>query len=674
MAAKDEATAGDPKLAKLRELMAKANGSKGVQAYIIPTEDPHMSEYPPDCFKRREYLPNFTGSAGTAVVTVDKALLWTDGRYFLQAAQELGPEWTLMKGGTGECPEIPEWLSEVLPAGAKVGFDPFCHTVDNIRKLSAALEASGKHVVPLVSDGNLVDGVWGEAQPPLPTAPLRLHPLEWSGKSVTDKLVALRHSTSGSGAEVALVTMLDEVAWLVNCRGSDVDYNPVFVSYGMVTPEAAILYTDGSRVPEQVLAALKAEGVEVKPYDALIGDVKAQAAAGAKIAMDVTKVSHAVYQAVLDGAAAGGSGRGKKRTADGARKKGGAAAAKATKNTDPADLVVEVSSPIVSAKSIKNDAELAGMKEAHLRDAVALCDFICWMEEQIASGRTLSEVEVDAELTGRRKQQQGFLEPSFATIAGANGNGAIIHYRAQEETCKHVDGNTLLLLDSGGQYDCGTTDITRTFHFGTPSPHQSACYTRVLQGHIGLDRVIFPEGTPGAAIDALARLPLWQQGLNYRHGTGHGVGAALNVHEGPQSISTRYWIDTPLAAGMVCSNEPGYYEDGGFGVRIENLVTVQEANTEFRYGGVAFLGFKPLTLVPIQTKMINPDLMSPEEVAWLDNYHDKVWEAVSPRLERKPQVLEWLKRNTAPLKEQKAAAAGAGAPAAAAASELVPAA
>eukprot|EP00878_Enallax_costatus_P008513 GHUV01008900.1.p1 GENE.GHUV01008900.1~~GHUV01008900.1.p1 ORF type:complete len:383 (+),score=74.73 GHUV01008900.1:673-1821(+) len=354
------------------------------------------------------------------------------------------------------------------------------------------------------------------------------------------------------------------------------------------------------------------------------------------------QVSYAVYQAAEEAAASGP--RGKKRTAEDALISGNNKA------------VIDLSSPIVAAKAIKSEAELAGMREAHLRDSVAICDFLQWIEQKVGSGATLTEVEVDLELTGRRKQQQGFVEPSFPTIAGANGNGAIIHYRAQQETCKTVDGNTLLLIDSGGQYDCGTTDITRTVHFGTPTAHQKRCYTRVLQGHIALSQAVFPEGTPGSAIDALARLPLWSDGLNYRHGTGHGVGAALNVHEGPQSISTRYWITTPLQVGMICSNEPGYYEDGSFGIRVENLLVIKEADTEFRFGGSTFMAFEDLTLVPIQTKMIEPALLTPLEEQWLDGYHRKVWEAVSPRLQDKPETLDWLKRNTAPLRDQLLAA------------------
>lgn len=641
---------GDPRLARLRAAMSRADGGKGVTAYIIPTEDPHMSEYPPDTFKRREYISNFTGSAGTALVTLDKALLWTDGRYYLQAESELGADWTLMRGGSGTCPELDDWLASNLPEGARVGLDPFCHTVESLNKLKAKLEARGLEVVPLLADGNLVDAAWGPERPGLPEAPMRVHDLQWAGQNIQQKLTEVRQQLAGAKAECFLASTLDEVAWLYNLRGSDVPYNPVFVSYALVSMTDAVLYTNPAKVTPPVAAQLKEGGVVVRPYEQLVADIKAKAASGTKIAMDLSRISYAVYQAAEESAAAGS--RGRKRTADDAVKSGPAVHA-----------VVDLSSPIVHAKAIKNAAELAGMREAHLRDAVAICDFLNWLENKIVSGGTLTEVEVDLELTGRRRKQQGFIEPSFPTIAGANGNGAIIHYRAQEGSCKTVDGNTLLLIDSGGQYDCGTTDITRTFHFGTPTAHQKRAYTRVLQGHIKLSQAVFPEGTPGSALDALARLPLWSDGLNYRHGTGHGVGAALNVHEGPQSISTRYWITTPLEVGMICSNEPGYYEDGSFGIRVENLLTIEEAGTEFRFGGATFMCFKDLTLVPIQTKMINPDLLTQQDEEWMDNYHKQVLEAVSPRLQDKPEVLAWLQRNTAPLKQQLAATTAAAQPA-----------
>ncbi|KAG2489091.1 hypothetical protein HYH03_012317 [Edaphochlamys debaryana] len=648
-----------PKLSALRAAMAAADGGRGVAALLVPTEDPHSSEYPPECMKYREYISGFTGTAGTVVVTANEALLWTDGRYFLQAASELGPQWTLMKAGTPGTPDLEDWLASHLPEGARVGLDPWLHTVTAVRGLLRKLEEGGKVLVPLLEGGNLVANVWGAERPPAPSAPLRVHALQWSGEEVAAKLGRMREQMRAAGATALLASALDEVAWLTNTRGGDVAHNPVALAYALVTLDGATMYVDRAKVTPAVAEHLQAGGVEVKPYDGLLADVAALAAAGGKLWMDPARTSYAVYQAAAKAAEAASKKRPREEEGN------GAASSEAGSNGShaaPAKArggfkAVELASPIVAAKAIKNPSELAGMREAHLRDAVAVCGFLHWLEGAVAEpGRTVSEVEVDTVLTGHRAQQQGFVETSFATIAGAGPNGAIIHYRAQPGTCRSVDGSTLLLLDSGGQYECGTTDITRTMHTGAPSDHQRRCFTRVLQGHIALDSAVWPEGTPGAALDTLARTPLWREGLNYRHGTGHGVGAALNVHEGPQAISARYHITTPLAPGMVCSNEPGYYEDGSFGVRIENLVVVVEKDTPFRYAGQQYMSFEPLTLVPIQAKMIDASLLTPEEAAWVDRYHAQVWEQVSPRMQDKPELLAWLKANTRPLAEQHAAA------------------
>ncbi|KAL4428500.1 hypothetical protein ABPG75_002589 [Micractinium tetrahymenae] len=643
------AAAPDARLAAFRQALAQADGGKGVQAFIVPSEDPHMSEYPPECDARRAFISGFDGSAGTAVVTTDVAALWTDGRYFLQAEAQLGPEWTLMRHGTPGCPEVQDWLADTLPEGARVGIDPFVHTIEAAEKLRKRLKAAGKSLVPL--EVNPVDGVW-EGRPAAPEAPLRVHSLEWAGQTVADKLASLRPQLAEAGAGALLVTMLDEVAWLFNLRGGDVPYNPVFISYGVVTAEGAALYVDAGKVTPEVAAHLQEAGVEVKPYASLMSDVKAMAAAGTTLWMDPARVSYAIKQAALAAAAEAAAGSGSRKRArgeNGALAAAGDAGSGSEAEGQPAKVILEKPSPVTLAKSVKNPAELAGMREAHLRDGAALVRFLCWLEKTIASGKPLSEVEVDEELTARRAAQPGFVEPSFPTIAGAGPNGAIIHYRAQPGTCRSVDASTLLLLDSGAQFDCGTTDITRTMHFGEPSQHQRACFTRVLQGHIGLDTAIWPEGTPGCAIDFLARAPLWTMGLNYRHGTGHGVGAALNVHEGPQSIAPRFWNTQPLLEHMVCSNEPGYYEDGAFGIRIENLFVVVEAPTEFRYGGQSYYTCERLTLCPIQKKMIAKELLSQKEVDWVNAYHRQVWEALSPRLQGEEEELAWLREATSPL-------------------------
>ncbi|KAK9805604.1 hypothetical protein WJX72_007339 [[Myrmecia] bisecta] len=635
-----DAPAADERVAALRREMAEADDGAGVHAYIIPSEDPHMSEYPPDCDDRRRFISHFTGSAGTAVVTTEQAALWTDGRYFLQAEKQLGPGWTLMKAGTPKCPEIPNWLADAVPEGGRVGIDPFLHTVDSARKLQTKLEAAGRHLIPLL-EGNLVDHIWGPERPGAPQAPIRVHKLEHAGESVADKLKRMRKQMEEAKAGALLVTALDEVAWLLNLRGGDISHNPVFLSYVILTPDAATLYVDSKKVNKEVAAHLDEASVAVKAYPDVLADVRALGAAGTKIWADPSKVSFALVTAAKEGAAGTSPAQ-----AGAKRSRTEAEPAPAAQARRDAALFVEKPSPVTLAKAVKNPAELDGMREAHLRDSVALAKTFMWIEQQVAAGRSLNEVDVDDYLTGLRREQPGFIEPSFPTIAGANANGAIIHYRAASGTCNPIDQDTLLLVDSGGQYDCGTTDVTRTFHLGTPTQHQKMCFTRVLQGHIALDQAVFPEGTPGLALDTLARVPLWTLGLNYRHGTGHGVGAALNVHEGPQSISTRYFITTPLEAGMVVSNEPGYYEDGAFGIRVENLLVVREAATEFQFGG-KYLAFERLTMCPLQRQMIALEVMSDREIQWVNDYHKEVWEKASPRMSG-PE-LDWLKKHTAPL-------------------------
>lgn len=614
------------KLTNLRDAMKKA----GVDAFIVPSEDPHMSEYPPDCHARREFISGFNGSAGTAVVTTDRAALWTDGRYFLQAEEQLGPDWALMRAGTPGVPDIHDWLTSTLDEGSKVGIDPTVHTIDAAEALKKHLEEAGMDLISL--EDNPVDMAWGNDRPEAPKAGLRIHDIKWAGVSPAEKIQNMRAEMQEAGATALAVTMLDEVAWLLNMRGSDVSYNPVFMSYVLITETSAQLFVDEQKIDSVIAAHLKEAGVEVRPYEEAFDAVIDIAKNGGRFWMDPSKVSFAMKVAAIKGSEKQVGGRKRGRGAS-----GGPILAKA--------------SPVSQAKGVKNTAELAGHVEAHLRDGVALAKFLSWLDKTIASGKTLSEVEIDEHLTAQRAAQEGFIEPSFPTIAGAGPNGAIIHYRAQKETCKTVDANTLLLIDSGGQYDCGTTDITRTMHFGTPTEHQKACYTAVLQGHIQLDQAIYPEGTPGCALDTLARTPLWRMGLNYRHGTGHGVGAALNVHEGPQSISHRFGNLQPLLPGMVCSNEPGYYEDGSFGIRIENLFVIVESPTPFRFGGQSYYGSERLTVCPIQKKMMNTEMMSQGEIEWVNAYHKQVYDAIAPRLEAENamEALDWLKDATSPI-------------------------
>jgi Xaa-Pro aminopeptidase len=490
---------------------------------------------------------------------------------------------------------------------------------------------------------------------------MRVHAMRWAGVSVVDKLAGVRSEMVKAGADVLVVAQLDEVAWLLNVRGADVDYNPVTLAYALVHADSAALYCDASKVTPDVAAQLDAANVSVRPYAAAADDLRAAAVAGRRVWADPAKVSLALFDAVEEAAGEGAVAARAKSRRRGDNNSSSKKAASPSQSAPgaaarPAPLL-ESTSPISMAKAVKNGAELEGMREAHLRDAVALATFFAWLEASLADGVALTEASAAAHLVSLRAAQDGFVEPSFPTIAGCGPNGAVIHYRPVEGLCAALSPGSLLLLDSGGQYDCGTTDVTRTVHLGPgePSPAQRDAFTRVLQGHIALDTAVFPEGTPGFVLDAFARRPLWAAGLDYRHGTGHGVGAALNVHEGPHGISPRFGNLTGLVAGMVVSNEPGYYADGAWGIRIENLLALREAPTTSRFGGVTFLGFERLTLVPIQAKMLAHELLSAAELAWLDEYHAQVWDVVSPRADGAAR--DWLRANTSPLASRLATAA-----------------
>ncbi|KAI5077889.1 hypothetical protein GOP47_0007713 [Adiantum capillus-veneris] len=642
--AKRASQAGPPppngKIVKLRQRLA----SEGIDAYIIPSEDPHQSEYSADCFMRRAYISEFTGSAGTAVITKDSAALWTDGRYFLQAENQLGPDWQLMRAGTPGVPSYGEWLRDQLNPGASVAIDPLLFSIEAARELERCLLSRDQKLV-LLEGSNLVDDVWGDARPKLPTSPLRVHDLKFSGVDVATKLGNLRKDLTSAGATAIAVTMLDEVAWLFNLRGNDVPHNPVAYAYAMIELETATLFTDLSKITDEVSLHLKEAQIAVKPYTSILSFLERLASNGCKLWLDPARVNIAVFNAF--NAACKTHYRNCKKS-----KKAGQAEKISSNHTSgnemDAPYVLERTSPVPLAKAKKNAAELNGMRQAHLRDAAALVEFLAWLENTLVVERKQpTEVEVADVLLGFRKKQKGFLDTSFDTISGSGPNGAIIHYRAEPESCRAVDDKHVFLLDSGAQYVDGTTDVTRTFHFGTPTARHKECFTRVLQGHIAVDKAVFPEGTPGFVLDVLARSSLWKIGLDYRHGTGHGVGAALNVHEGPQSISARFGNMTGLEAGMIVSNEPGYYEDRSFGIRIENLLVVGEVNTANRFGGITYLGFEKLTFVPIQKNLMDVLLLSQEDIDWVNNYHQDVWEKVSPLVEG--NTLAWLKQNTRPL-------------------------
>ncbi|GAB2287331.1 Aminopeptidase P2 [Dionaea muscipula] len=631
----------DDKLRALRELFSKPG--VGVDAYIIPSQDAHQSEFIAECYMRRAYISGFTGSAGTVVVTRDKAALWTDGRYFLQAEKQLSSSWILMRAGNIGVPTTAEWLNDVLDPGCKVGIDPFLFSFDAAEELREDLSKKN-HELVLLYNTNLVDEIWKQSRPKPPSGQVRLHNLKYAGVDVSLKLSALRSHLTDAGCTAIVISRLDEIAWLLNLRGDDVPHSPVMYAYMVVEIDGAKLFIDGHKVTAEVMNHLLAAGVELKPYESILDTVENLALEGACLWIDASSVNAAIvntFKSVCDEHSGNLRNR-KKYNAE----------THATINGKFSDGPTGVyrSSPLAVAKAVKNEAEIEGMRNSHLRDAAALAEFWAWLEDEILKGATITEVEIADQLLEFRSKQDGFMDTSFDTISASGANGAIIHYKPEPESCSVVDVKNLFLLDSGAQYVDGTTDITRTVHFGEPTAWEKECFTRVLQGHIALDQAVFPENTPGFVLDAFARASLWKVGLDYRHGTGHGVGAALNVHEGPQSISFRFGNMTPLQKGMIVSNEPGYYEDHAFGIRIENLLCVREMETPNRFGGIGYLGFERLTFVPIQSKLVYLSLLSMAEIHWLNDYHGQVWQKVSPLVEGSAR--QWLWKNTRPLVQQ----------------------
>lgn len=518
--------------------------------------------------------------------------------------------------------------------------EQFLFSSDAAEELRQAI-AKKNHELVFLYDINLVDEIWKESRPKPPSKPIRVHDLKYAGLDVVSKLSSLRSELADAGSSAIVVSMLDEIAWLLNLRGSDIPHSPVMYAYLIVEIDKAKLFVDNSKVTTDVMENLNSAGIELRPYESILSEVESLAAQGARLWLDRSSANAAIVNTYNSAC---------ERYYEHLEKLGNTQMNDGLNSWSAAPTGIYKVSPVAFAKAIKNDAELEGMRNCHLRDAAALAQFWAWMEEEIHKDVKLTEVDVADKLLEFRSRQSGFMDTSFDTISGSGANGAIIHYKPEPDSCSIVDANKLFLLDSGAQYVDGTTDITRTVHFGEPTAREKECFTRVLKGHIALDQAVFPENTPGFVLDAFARSSLWKTGLDYRHGTGHGVGAALNVHEGPQSISFRYGNMTPLQKGMIVSNEPGYYEDHAFGIRIENLVSVKEVDTKNRFGGIDYLGFEKLTFVPIQAKLIDLSLLSAEDVTWLNDYHSKVWEKVSPLLDG--SALQWLRSNTRPLVKQ----------------------
>ncbi|ERT01483.1 hypothetical protein HMPREF1624_02733 [Sporothrix schenckii ATCC 58251] len=606
------------RLEALRKLMA----DNKVDIYVIPSEDAHSSEYIALCDGRREFISGFSGSAGCAVVSFDKAVLATDGRYFNQAAKQLDDNWTLLKQGIQDVPTWQEWAATESAGGKVVGVDPTLLPSSTVKKLAEKVKKSGGKDVVAVPI-NLVDTVWAAERPAHPSEPVVLLDGKFAGKDIKSKLTELRKELDKKNAAGFVVSLLDEVAWLFNLRGNDIPYNPVFFSYAIVTPDEAILYVDQSKLSEACQKYLSDNHVTIKPYHAIFPDAKqlGELASQSKTAAETKKflLSNRTSWALV--LALGGE-----------------------------DYVEEVRSPIGDAKAIKNETELEGMRQCHIRDGVALTKYLAWLEYQLKSGVKLDEVVAADKLEALRSVQEHYVGLSFPTISSTGPNAAVIHYQPERGSCSVIDPDAIYLCDSGAQYLDGTTDTTRTAHFGKPTAAEIKAYTLVLKGNMALDMAIFPKGTTGFALDAFARQFLWQEGLDYRHGTGHGVGSYLNVHEGPIGIGTRkQYADVALAAGNVTSIEPGYYEDGVYGIRIENMAIIKEVKTTHSFGDKPYLGFEHVTLVPYCRALIDTSLLTEREKKWLNEYNNKVVEKTKSLLGDDEIALAWLEKETQPF-------------------------
>ena len=586
------------RITALREAMKK----HGVSAYIIPGTDPHASEYIADYWKEREWISGFTGSAGTATLTLDKAGLWTDSRYFLQGAKELeGSGMDLMKQGLSETLEIIPWLALELQAGNKVGVNPQMFSANAYTAMKAELLMSSIELVSI----DLLAEVW-EDRPTLPQNPFFVFDVKYSGKATIDKLEMLRNEMTKARADVFIMSALDDIAWLFNIRGNDVSYNPVVIAYALVDKEKATLFIDTAKITDESKAYLKSQNVATAPYLDIYDAIEKTSSSKA-VLVDGAKLNQSLFEAVPK--------------------------ACAIRNT---------MSPVFKLKSVKNSVEMAGVHCAMIKDGVALTRFFKWLENSVGNGE-LTETSISDKLYGFRAEQEHFAGESFGTIAGYAAHGAIVHYNATPETEFKLKAENLLLLDSGGQYYDGTTDITRTVALGTPDRQQIVDFTLVLKGHIDLAMAIFPVGTRGSQLDILARKALWDRCLNYGHGTGHGIGHFLNVHEGPQNIRMEENPIT-LQPGMIISNEPGLYRANEYGIRIENLVHVVPAEkTEFGQ----FLKFETLTLFPIDKNLIDANLLTEQEINWLNDYHSHIYDVLSKELDECDR--EWLAQKCSPL-------------------------
>lgn len=587
------------RLESLREVMRREH----LSAFIFPSTDAHQSEYVADHWQGRTWISGFNGSAGTAVVTMKSAALWTDSRYFLAAEEQLkGTEFQLMKLKIEGTPTISEWLAQELQGeNAEVGLDGMVNSYHETMGLIADLRKSGGITVRTNLDP--LGLIWTD-RPAIPANPVEIQPMEFAGESVASKISRIRTALRQRHADGMLISALDDIAWTLNLRGTDVHCVPVFVSYLLISSQQVSLYVDSAKINDEVKAYLTENGISLYPYN--------------KVAEGLERYSE--YNILLDG----------DETSYFLWK------------TVKCQEIIAGNSPVPAMKAQKNDREIAGFRQAMLRDGVAMVKFLRWLKPAVEAGGQ-TEISIDGKLTSLRAEQHLFRDISFDTIAGYQAHGAIVHYEATPETDVALKPEGLILIDSGAQYQDGTTDITRTIALGPVTEEMKHVYTLVLKGHIQLELAKFPDGASGTQLDALARECMWREGYNYLHGTGHGVGACLSVHEGPHQIRME-WKPTPLRAGMTVTDEPGLYLSGKFGVRIENTLLIKGYQTT-EFG--KFLQMESLTLCPIDLTPVDFSMLQPEEIEWLDTYHRDVFEKLSPYLEG--EDMEWLREATRPV-------------------------
>lgn len=589
------------RLESLREVMKREH----LAAFIFPSTDAHQSEYVADHWMGRAWISGFNGSAGTAVVTMHSAALWTDSRYFLAAEEQLqGTEFQLMKLKIPGTPSIAEWLGKELMDvdSPEVGLDGWVNSYSSTCGLIADLRKAGGITVRTNFDP--LEEIWKD-RPSIPLKPVEIQPMEYAGEDISSKIVRIRKALRAQHADGMLVSALDDIAWTLNLRGTDVHCVPVFVSYLLIASDKVSLFVDETKISSEVRAYLESNGVSIYKYNKVEEGLKAYSEYN--ILLDGNETSYYLWKAVR------------------------------------CQEIVQASSPIPAMKAVKNEAEIAGYRRAMLKDGVAMVKFLKWLLPAVEAGGE-TEISIDKKLTALRAEQNLFRDISFDTIAGYQAHGAIVHYEATPETDIPLKPEGLLLLDSGAQYQDGTTDITRTIALGPITEEMKHIYTLVLKAHIQLELAKFPDGASGTQLDALGRECMWREGLNFLHGTGHGVGSYLSVHEGPHQIRMEY-MPTPLRAGMTLTDEPGLYLAGKFGVRIENTVLLSEyMETEFG----KFLQIEPLTLCPIDTAPVDMTMLLPEELAWLNDYHAKVYAELAPYLDEEEK--KWLENATKAIK------------------------